>query len=75
MSDREQPTRWVRTRQAAERIGLSPRTLERYRVVGGGPPYHKAGPRLVLYDVDELDQWLGDKRFASTSEYEAVAGR
>ena len=31
------------TEQAAKRLGLSPRTLERYRVSGEGPEFLKIG--------------------------------
>ena len=35
----EEPTRYLSTPQAAALLGLSHRTLERYRVTGGGPPF------------------------------------
>ena len=69
MSEDTRPQPWLRTRQAAELIGCSPRTLERYRVVGGGPPYHRAGPRLVVYAREDLEAWLRRETFESTSQY------
>lgn len=38
---------------AAERLGLSPRTLQAWRVSGGGPVYRKIG-RRVAYAVSDL---------------------
>jgi len=43
--------RFLDTRGAASLLGISPRTLEKYRVCGGGPAYRKLGAR-VLYAHD-----------------------
>ena len=45
------------TKEVAQRLRLTVRTLEKWRVAGKGPKYHKAGPR-VLYDPDEVEVWL-----------------
>ena len=45
------------TTEAAAYVGLSPRTLERYRVIGDGPPYLRVG-RRVLYRRADLDAWI-----------------
>ena len=58
--------RFVATTQAAGYLGLSPRTLEKLRVRGGGPTYAKFG-RRVLYAVEDLDRWAADRLRASTS--------
>lgn len=51
--------RWMLTEEAAEYLKLSPRTLEKLRTVGKGPAYHKPGYlRRVLYNKDDLDDWL-----------------
>ena len=55
------------TTQAARYVGLSPRTLERYRVTGEGPRYLKVG-RRVLYTQADLDEWLARKVRRSTSD-------
>jgi Helix-turn-helix domain len=52
---------------AAEYLQLSARTLEKFRVTGGGPPYHKLG-RLVRYLVRDLDEWIANGRRMSTSD-------
>lgn len=54
-------------RQAARRLGLSPRTLANLRVVGGGPCFRKLG-RRVLYRPQDLDGWADQKARRSTSE-------
>ena len=55
------------TAEAAAYVGLSPRTLERYRVTGEGPTYLKVG-RRVLYRRTDLDKWLDMKVRRSTSD-------
>jgi predicted DNA-binding transcriptional regulator AlpA len=53
--------------QAAARLCLSPRTLERLRVTGFGPQYYKLG-RKVAYGESDLDAWVNARRRNSTSE-------
>jgi excisionase family DNA binding protein len=53
--------------EAAERLRLSERTLERWRVSGDGPPFVKAG-RRVLYHPDDLAAWIATHTVQSTSE-------
>ena len=47
---------FLNTAQAAFYIGLSKRTLEKMRVIGGGPIYRKHG-RYVRYHIDDLNAW------------------
>jgi hypothetical protein len=62
--------------QAAAYLNLSPRTLEKQRVIGGGPRFRKFG-RRVVYAVADLDAWADERRCASTSDlpYERAVGR
>ena len=59
-------TRYVRTHEAARLLGLSPRTLEKYRCHGSGPTFRKLGGRVV-YAVDDLDAWADKSACSSTS--------
>ena len=47
------PPRFLRTKEAAEFLSLSARTLEKHRTYGTGPAYRKLGGRVV-YAVDDL---------------------
>ena len=58
---------YLNTREAAEWLSLSPRTLDRYRVSGGGPVFHRFGGR-VRYLVADLEEWASAHRRASTSD-------
>ncbi len=60
--------RYLRPKAAGDRTNLSPSTLAKMRMRGDGPPYSKAGPRLVIYDIEDLDQWLESRKRLSTSE-------
>ena len=55
------------TRAAAAWLGLSHRTLEGYRVSGGGPEFHRFGNR-VRYRRSDLDAWAAKRRAASTAQ-------
>lgn len=59
------------TREAAMLINLSPRSLEGYRLRGGGPPFYRVGRRCVRYDVGDLLTWAKRQRLFSTSEAES----
>ncbi len=63
---KNQPKR-VDTVGAAKFIGVSRRTLEKWRYVGGGPPYLKLG-RRVLYSMSDLEVWVKGRERFSTSE-------
>ena len=58
---------YLSTRQAAEWLGLSPRTLDRYRVSGDGPAFHRFGGR-VRYRRADIEAWAATRRRASTSD-------
>lgn len=66
---RAQPQRYLTNDEAAEYLRLSPRTLEKQRVIGGGPKFRKFG-RRVMYAVADLDAWAADRSFGSTSDPE-----
>jgi excisionase family DNA binding protein len=53
--------------EAAEYSGFSRRTLQKWRVVGGGPKYLKIG-RAVRYRADDLDAFLAAGERRNTSE-------
>ncbi|WP_150428691.1 AlpA family transcriptional regulator [Dechloromonas sp. CZR5] len=64
-----QPQRYLTNDEAAEYLRLSPRTLEKQRVIGGGPRFRKFG-RRVMYAVADLDVWADQRSFEATSDPE-----
>lgn len=64
-----QPQRYLTNDEAAEYLRLSPRTLEKQRVIGGGPKFRKFG-RRVMYALFDLDAWADQRSFEATSDPE-----
>ena len=60
-------TVYLNAREAAAHLGLSTRTLDRYRVSGEGPVFLRFGGR-VRYLVADLDEWAKTRRRKSTSD-------
>jgi predicted DNA-binding transcriptional regulator AlpA len=56
---------FLRTEPAAKFLGVSPRTLEKWRRQGIGPEWVRLGARLVLYDVRKLEAELAAKAKAA----------
>ena len=65
---------YMGTRELASFLGLSPRTLDRYRVSGGGPKFHKFGNR-VRYARADVEAWAAERRYSSTSDVGGSAQR
>ena len=65
---------YMGTRELAAFLGLSPRTLDRYWVSGGGPKFHKFGNR-VRYARADVEAWAAERRYSSTSDVGGSAQR
>jgi hypothetical protein len=59
--------RYLTNDEAATFLRLSPRTLEKQRVIGGGPRFRKFG-RRVLYAIADLETWADSRAFEMTSD-------
>jgi predicted DNA-binding transcriptional regulator AlpA len=60
--------RFLRTEDAARLIGMSPKTLNKLRSVGGGPAFRNLARRCVVYDRQDLIEWvLAKPKRSSTS--------
>lgn len=55
--------------EAAAFLRLSPRTLEKQRVIGGGPRFRKFG-RRVMYAFADLQAWADARCFETTFDPE-----
>ena len=58
---------FLTTDEAAAFLRLSPRTLEKQRVLGGGPRFRKFGARVVYAAVD-LRVWADSRAYGMTSD-------
>lgn len=54
--------------EAAYLLGNSERTLEAWRLHGGGPPFIALGRRTVRYRRGDLLAWIAARRRQSTSD-------
>jgi hypothetical protein len=58
---------FLTTDEAGAFLRLSPRTLEKQRVLGGGPRFRKFGARVV-YAAADLRAWADSRAFGMTSD-------
>ena len=58
---------YLNTAQIAALLGLSVRTLDRYRINGSGPPFYKFG-QCVRYALTDVEAWAWACRRFSTSD-------
>lgn len=66
--------RYLTNDEAAAFLRLSPRTLEKQRVIGGGPRFRKFG-RRVMYAIADLETWADARSFEATCDPEYAAHR
>lgn len=60
----------ISTETAETYLNVPRNTLAKFRVTGGGPAFHKIG-RRVRYRLSDLDAWLANRRYDSTSAHSA----
>jgi hypothetical protein len=58
---------FLTTDEAGAFLRLSPRTLEKQRVLGGGPRFRKLGARVV-YATADLRAWADTHTYGMTSD-------
>jgi hypothetical protein len=58
---------FLTTDEAGAFLRLSPRTLEKQRVLGGGPRFRKFGARVV-YAAADLRAWADSRAYDMTSD-------
>ena len=58
-------TRLLNQKEAAELLHVSVKTVQRWRHVGCGPHFIRAGLRKVLYAEVDLSAWLNSRRHQS----------
>jgi predicted DNA-binding transcriptional regulator AlpA len=52
-------------RDVARLLGVSVRTLQRWRLDGGGPAFIRLGSRRIGYSDTEIERWAASRSFAS----------
>ncbi len=67
--------RFLSEAEFSQRFGVPPRTLQRWRATGDGPPYTRIGPRRVAYPLAAAEAWLTARTFAHRAEELSRAGK
>ena len=42
---------------------VAPRTAQRWRVTGDGPPFCRMGPKKIVYRLSDIEQWAASRTF------------
>lgn len=58
---------FLNTAQGAHYLGLSRKTLEKLRVIGGGPRFRRHGHHVV-YHIGDLDSWSEERAHQTTHQ-------
>lgn len=66
----EKQKKYLTEKDASVYLKASAKTLQRHRANATGPDFIKIHGR-ILYDMDDLDNYVQSHKFSSTSEYEA----
>jgi len=61
------PDLHIDEKKAAEYMGISYRTLQGYRVKGGGPQFTKIGKKTIRYRIGDLIAWSENSKKENTS--------
>ena len=64
--------RYLTPKEASDQLGISRRTLDRYRNRNRGPAYYKFG-RKVLYKIEDLHAWAAERRIDKPGNREVPA--
>ena len=67
VSSSELKDRLLDEKEAAKYLGFSPRSLQNWRVRGGGPRFVKVSKRSVRYRISDLVAWVENRTRSSTS--------
>lgn len=58
-----EPLKILSEDETSEQIGAPPRTLQRWRANGDGPPYVRLGPRRIGYRAEDVATWLESRTY------------
>ncbi len=54
---------YLTEREFSDRYHVHPRTAQRWRASGEGPPFVRVGPRRVLYRLADCEAWAAGRTF------------
>jgi hypothetical protein len=50
------------------RYRVAPRTAERWRITGDGPPWVRVGQRRIVYRLSDCQAWAAERTFAHRAD-------
>lgn len=57
------PDEYVTEQGLYKRYYIPPRTAQRWRSTGDGPPWIRLGRRRILYRVSDVEEWLRERTY------------
>lgn len=63
----ERAPQYLTTRQLAERLGIHPMSVNRFRMHGQGPVFIRVGTRSVRYSLAAVEAWEKAQTRTSTA--------
>jgi len=63
-----EPIGYVAEDTVAQMVGVSVRTVQRWRSTGDGPKFTRVGLRRVVYNPEEVRIWAKSRTFAHHAE-------
>jgi len=67
MQEAERASPYLDEREAASFLKLSPRTLQKWRAHGQGPPFLRLGEKRIVYAIARLTKWAAGQEADPTS--------
>ena len=55
-------------KEVAQATGFSTRTLQKWRMIGEGPPFVRISARAIRYRRVDIDEWINSRLRTSTSD-------
>jgi hypothetical protein len=69
-----EPSGYLDEEGLRDRYLISPRTAQRWRVTGDGPPFVRLGPRRVIYRVADVEHWLAQRTYRHLADEASRSG-
>lgn len=63
-----QPNEYIDEDEPYERFLIPPRTAQRWRASGDGPPFVRLGKRRIIYRTSDVENWLATRTFKSRAD-------
>jgi hypothetical protein len=59
---------YITEAQFCKKYHVAPRTAQRWRVTGDGPPFVRLGPHKIVYRVSDTEAWAAARTFTHRAD-------